>query len=113
MIYEYRCDGCNGSFDIVKPASEYNKDEHCPTSGTTMVRAVAPKRIFFHNSSVQEIRWQPHLGAAMTDREAKRTAKAQGLVEVGNDRPEKHLKVPETEYPSFSDDDIRALTAKP
>lgn len=112
MIYEYHCPGCAGSFDIVKPAAEYLKDEFCPTSGTTMTRAVAPTRIFLNNTQVQERVWQPAIGKAATTKELREEAKRRGMIEVGTERPEKHLSPPRAEYPTFSNDEIRALTSK-
>lgn len=113
MLYEYVCHGCGKSYEIAKPVVEFNKDEHCPTSGTTMARAIAPVRLHFYGTKVQEKKWQPAIGQAMTDREIKEHAKTRGWIEVGNENLDKHYKPVQSEYPSFSDDEIRAITGKP
>lgn len=92
MIYVYKCDGCNGEFEVIKPVADYERIESCPVSGTIMTRAIAPQRIFLHNTAVQERAYNPAFGKALTRNEAKEIAKQRGMIEVGNERPEKHLK---------------------
>lgn len=74
-----------------------------------MIRAFAPRKIHLSGTAVQEKKYQPALGRAATDKELASEAKARGWAEVGNERPEKHLKPAEVEYPSFSEEDLRSI----
>lgn len=77
-----------------------------------MVRAFAPRRVHFTGTAVQEKKWQPALGKAMTDKELAREAKSQGLIELGNEDPHKHVKEREIKYPDFTLQDIQDLSRK-
>lgn len=112
MIYAYLCNNCGENADVIKPVSEYDKKELCKSCGCVMTREFAPRRVYLHNTAVQEKKFQPALGRAATDRELKQAAKENNWIEIGNERVEKHVKAPEIEYPTFSDDDIKALTVK-
>jgi putative FmdB family regulatory protein len=99
LIYVYRCDGCNNEFDIIKSVKDFDRIENCPTSGTIMTRAVAPAKLHIYNTQVQESYFHPGLGQVVKgDNHARRIAKERGLIEVGNERPEKHLKVKLSSY---------------
>lgn len=78
-----------------------------------MIRAFAPRRLHFTNTAVQELKWQPSLGRPATDREMRAEAKKNDWIEVGTEKPEKHLKPQLSEYPSFSEDDLRSLSRQP
>lgn len=112
MVYDYLCNECDTHVDVIKRVGEIDRKEKCPSCDTIMTRAFCPSKIHLSGTAVQEKKWQPALGRACTDREMKAEAKAKGMIEVGNEKQERHLKVAETEYPSFSDDDIKALTSK-
>jgi len=109
VIYEYFCDGCGKKYDVVKPVSQYNTQELCPLSGVTMTKAVVPARIHLYNTSVSEKKFNPALGRAVTDTEARQEAKARGWEEVGNESLS-HIEPPRIEYPDFSEEDIKSLT---
>lgn len=113
MIYSYLCHLCESEREVIKPVSEYDNPEQCPVCTNTMDRVFAPKYLYFNNTAVQERVWNPAFGKAMTQREAQAEAKTKGLIEVGTERPEKHLTTPRTEYPSFTNDDLRAILNKP
>lgn len=98
MIYEYHCSGCGGSFDVVKPVSEFDKEELCPTSQVTMVRAFAPHKLHLYNTAVGEKEYNYALGTVCTPGQAKRIAKERGLIEVGNENLFKHQKVKRKEF---------------
>ncbi len=108
MIYGYLCHPCRKSTDVVKPASEFDRVENCPVCKAPMQREFAPRKIYFSGTAVQEKKWQPAIGEACTDREMRRIAKERGMIELGNERPEKHLTIPETEYPTFTAEDLRS-----
>jgi putative FmdB family regulatory protein len=92
VIYEYLCEVCGSHFDVVKPVSEYNTPEACRSCNYDATRVPFPRKIYLHGTAVQEKKWNPALGCAVTDSEAKKIAKERGLIEVGNEDPSKHLK---------------------
>ena len=94
---------------MVKPVAEYQTQELCPLSGVTMTKAIAPVRVFFNNSSVQDRKFQPSLGRVATDSEMRAEAKARGWEEVGNESTA-HIQPERIEYPEFSEEDIKSLT---
>ena len=93
MIYVYSCDGCGKSFDITKPSTEYDRQELCPTSGVTMVRQFVPTKIYLGKTAVENAYYHPALGQVVKgDSHAQQIAKSKGWIEIGNEKPEKHLK---------------------
>lgn len=93
MIYEYTCSGCSATFEVIKPLKDFERQEMCPTSGVTMTRAFAPQKLHLYGTAVQDAYFHPALGSVVKgDTEARQIAKNRGLIEVGNERPEKHLK---------------------
>ena len=112
MIYGYFCNNCETKCDIIKPASDYKKDERCKDCNAVMTKDFAPVKVYFSGTAVQDKKFQPALGRVATDSELKKVAKEKNWIEIGNERVEKHVKSPDTEYPTVTDDDIRALTSK-
>jgi putative FmdB family regulatory protein len=93
MIYVYKCDGCDQKFDIVKPVSDFDRQELCPTSGVTMTRQFAPSKIHLGKTAVEDAYFHPAFGQVVKgDSHAQKLAKERGMIEVGNEKPEKHLK---------------------
>lgn len=107
MIYLYECPGCSGKFDIIKRADDYRREEHCPTSGTTMAMVFTPPHLV--GTAVQELKYQPALGKPATDKQLALEAKRRGWEAVGSEDPAKHLKPPSVEYPTFSEEDLRSI----
>ena len=93
MIYEYHCNQCTRSVDVIKPVSEFDKEELCDLCHTKMIRAFAPQKLHLFNTAVQDAYFHPALGKVVRgDNHAKKLAKEKGMIEVGNERPEKHLQ---------------------
>ena len=90
MIYEYKCFGCEKTFDVVKPVSKYKEEELCDSCGCIADRIPFPRKTYLHGTAVQEKTFNHALGIACTDKEAKQYAKAQGMIEVGNENVSKH-----------------------
>jgi putative FmdB family regulatory protein len=99
MVYEYSCAACNKTWDVIKPVSEYQSIELCLDCGKVGVRAFAPKKIHLHGTSVQDAYFNVGLGKIVkNDAHARQIAKDKGFIEVGNERPEKHLSVKLSDY---------------
>lgn len=94
MIYEYSCEKCQKSVDVVKPLADYDRVEMCPTcSDTKMIRAFAPTRTHLYGTKVEEAYFSHALGQVVKgDTHARQIAKQKGLIELGNENPHKHLK---------------------
>lgn len=112
MLYGYHCTPCGKSHDVVKLVADFDREELCPSCQSVMRREIS-RRIWFSGTKVEEKVWQPSLGRAATTSELRAEAKERGWTEVGNERPEKHLKPDLHEYPTFTNDEIAALTRKP
>lgn len=97
MTYEYLCDGCQNKFEVAKPVSDYNREELCPVSAVTMVKCYSKTQLY--NTAVQEPYYSPAHGKWVKGRlQERELAKRKGWIEVGNERPEKHLKPERLEY---------------
>jgi putative FmdB family regulatory protein len=112
LIYLYACAACGHTQDVIKSVKDFDRTEVCKC-GTEMKRQISRGRIYLSGTAVQEKKFQPALGRAATDSELRAEAKQRGWIECGNERPEKHLKPELSEYPTFTSDEIRALTSKP
>lgn len=99
MIYEYSCLKCDSTCEIVKPVSEYDKVENCAECGTVMSRAFAPKKLHLYGTAVEEKYFNHGLGQVVNGKaHVKQICKEKKIIEVGNERPEKHLKIRQQEY---------------
>lgn len=98
MLYEFRCSSCVKSFDVVRPVSEYDAAAFCPDCGHEGTRVPFPRKLHLTGTKVQEKYFNPALGCVTTDSEAKQIAKERGMIEVGNERVEKHVKPEEFDY---------------
>ncbi len=97
IVYAYKCESCGASFDIVKPVSQYDADENCQC-GYLATRIPFPQKIHLGRTAVESPYFNHALGQVCTDSEARKIAKERGLIEVGNEKVEKHVKVEESTY---------------
>lgn len=98
MLYDYICSGCSGTFEICKKVIHYDRDEFCPTSGTLMARVFKPK-IHLYGTEVESAYFNVALGEVVKGKaDALEKAKAKGMIEVGNEKPAKHIKWTPKEY---------------
>lgn len=98
MIYEYECALCERRIDVTKPIKFIDSVELCPVCGAEMHRCVSTpafKIDFVH----QKKEWNPGLGIWVRNRNDIREAMAKykdehgsELIEVGNERIEKHIE---------------------
>lgn len=89
MTYEYYCEPCDYRFDVIKPASEMERDEPCEKCQTQAARQFVPSRVYFSNTAVQHAEWNPAFGCVVKDKYHRgELAKANNVVEIGNDYKE-------------------------
>lgn len=85
MIYEYKCDVCNVSFDVVKSVEHYNRPEDC-TCGERARKLISISRPIV-DKTVPE--YYPSLGQVVKSKaHRKEIMNQRGLEEVGNEKPE-------------------------
>ncbi len=97
MIYQYGCEKCGAKFEVIKRVSEYKDPESCKC-GYEATRVPFPTKIHLSGTAVQDKYFNHALGQVCTDTEAKQIAKDRGMIEVGNERIEKHVKPVEHSY---------------
>lgn len=96
--YEYQCQNCDTETEASKPVAEYNTEEKCPNCSCVMAKKFSG-RIGLHNTAVQEKYFSHTLGKVVNGPiHEKKLAKEKGMIELGNERPEKHLKPKRQEY---------------
>lgn len=92
MIYEYECEKCSANnleslFEIVKPVSEYNKQENCPRCGAVLSKVFGTFQ--FYGAKNEDAEYNHGLGQVIkSKKERKEVAKRMGLIEVGNEKVE-------------------------
>jgi len=98
LLYEYLCDNCELEHTVVKPHTEYNREEKCTACGEVLRRLFSGK-IGLHQTRVQE-KYFSHVHGRVVDGEIheRKLAKQKGMIELGNEKPEKHLKPKRKEY---------------
>lgn len=86
MTYQYHCEKCDRSFDVVKSVKDIDVNEFCPNCESPSERQFVPTRVHFTGTSVQNAEYNPGLGAVTKNKKHREElAKRKGLVEVGND----------------------------
>ena len=96
-FYPYECSNCEHSYEVVKSVSEINLEEKCPKCNHVTNRTIA-KQQFIDKTAAGDWNskeWNPGLGGAYSPKEATKEAKRRGLIEIGNecpDKTEKHYK---------------------
>jgi putative FmdB family regulatory protein len=89
MIYEYACDQCVRQFEVVKAMSESGRIEVCEACGAE-ARRLWSANIELHKTAVKDAEYYHSLGRVVkNDRERSELIKRYGLVEIGNEKPDR------------------------
>jgi hypothetical protein len=100
--YPYFCAACNISIDIEKPMSLSDRSEHCGSCGSSLSRKFTPSYII--GASVEDSYYSHALGKVVHSRRSERQEAARnGLEEVGSESQSKHIKAPESKYPTVDE----------
>jgi len=87
MLYPYVCEKCNKDQDILKPASDSSKIEHCNQCGNELKRVWTRFQVI--GASVQNAEYNPGLGCVVNNkRHRQEIAKQRDLIEVGSETPD-------------------------
>ncbi len=94
MIYEYECNSCSFTTDIIKHHSVYDREERCSVCSSTMqqIFTIAPK-----SNRMERAEYNHALGCVVkSNRHKQSILKEKGLVEVGTESLDKMHKFAET-----------------
>lgn len=87
MVYPYSCRHCEREFDVIKHHSLSSRKEKCPQCKKTADRIYLGS--LFIGTAVESAEYNPGLGLVTKGkRDREEQAKRQGLVEVGNEKPQ-------------------------
>lgn len=89
MIYEYGCNKCLKTHDIIKPVAEFDTPEFCPDCEERMIRVFSPPQIniqkmepHFNHAFGKVIHSKRHLNEYIKRENGE---KGMNIVEVGSD----------------------------
>lgn len=88
-IYDYDCQKCDKKYEIVKSIKEYDGKDQCPICGNIGQRIISCS-IQFLGTKIEDAEFNYGLNAitkSKKDRDEK--AKRLGLIELGNENPDK------------------------
>ncbi len=88
--YAYLCQACSADFDVVCPISEIDNRVECPRCAVANGKAQRQlTRTSFYGAKVEDASYDPGLGMVVkSDKHRRDEAKARGLIEIGNEKPE-------------------------
>ena len=89
-LYEYLCHQCEAPFDVARPISAIYDPAVCPKCEATNGKAQRQlTRTHFYGAAVEDASYDPGLGMVVkSSKHRKDEAKARGLIEIGNEKPE-------------------------
>lgn len=95
MTYEYLCNSCLKSWDVVKRVADMDKPETCMKCGEPGTRQFTPKRLYLNGTKVTNAEYNPALGQVVKNKKHKEElCKRMNVTEIGNDfnSGERHQK---------------------
>lgn len=88
-IYDYSCEKCDINFEVIKSIKEYDGKDQCPQCGNIGTRILSCQ-IYFAGTKIEDVEYNPGLGCITKSKKHRdEIAKSRGLIEVGNECPEK------------------------
>lgn len=89
MTYEYTCDKCDLDTEVVKPMSESSNPESCEQCGNNL-RRVYSSNIQIMGAKTRDAEYYvPFDKVIKNDRERRYEIEKRGLIEIGNEKPER------------------------
>ena len=89
-IYEWRCQKCDIQFETVQSIKEYNGKTSCVTCGNETSERILSADVYFIGAKVESAEYNPAFGQVVKNkRHREELAKARGLIEIGNEKPDK------------------------
>jgi putative FmdB family regulatory protein len=85
VVYEYRCEQCDYSFDVIKSAKAFTRTEKCKTCKADAILQIS-SNIYFSGTKTTDAAYNPAFGMVIkNDRHKRYEAEKRGMVEIGND----------------------------
>lgn len=95
-IYDYDCSKCDKEYEIIKSIKEYTGLDPCPDCGNVGNR-IFSCNVHFIGTKIEDAEFNVGLGqVTKSKRHREELAKQKGLIEVGNENPEKIHKANES-----------------
>ena len=91
MIYPYRCKACEHEFTAIKSVKEINRVETCPECSAECDESCRyiSRTSFYGADDWNKEEYCPALGKVIKNRKHRAAeAKRQGLIEIGNEKPD-------------------------
>lgn len=87
MIYPYRCLACANRFEVIKSVKDIDRGETCPGCKNVQTERYIG-RTHFYGAAVEDAEFNPGLGMVVKNKKHRaEIAKRNGLIEVGNEDP--------------------------
>lgn len=94
--YEFNCPKCEEKFETFESIHSYDGDGECPKCGNVSRERILSANIHFIGTAVQSPEYNPAFGQVVKNKNHRaELAKRNGLVEIGNEKPEKLHKAAE------------------
>ena len=88
--YEFTCPKCDVNFETYESIKTYDGDGECPTCKNVSRERVYSSKVLFIGTSVQSPEYNPAFGQVVKNKQHRdELAKRNGLVEIGNEKPER------------------------
>lgn len=88
-IYEYNCEKCDKGFDVTKMMKDSTRPESCPDCGNPADRVFSCK-VEFLGTKIEDAEFNHGLGCVTkSKRHREELAKRKGVIEIGNECPDK------------------------
>jgi len=87
--YPYACIDCGHRFEVVKQVAAMNDPESCPKCQTTRTERRIGRVNFSGEKDWNQLDYNPAFGKPLTPVQASKEAKRRGMIELGNESPDK------------------------
>jgi putative FmdB family regulatory protein len=89
VIYDYTCDTCDTLVEITKPMAESSRKEDCPVCRKQLRRLYTSKIQFIGTQVKNAEYYVPFDKVIKNDRQRRYEIEKRGLIEIGNEKPER------------------------
>lgn len=88
--YAFHCPKCEVDFETTESIKTYDGDGECPTCKNSSNERVFTGRVHFLGTKVESPEYNPAFGQVVKNtKHRNQLAKERGLVEMGNEKPER------------------------
>jgi putative FmdB family regulatory protein len=89
VIYPYKCVACAHHWEVIKPVKDIDRNESCPNCKNVQTERYI-SRTHFYGAEVEDAEYNPGLGCIVKNKKHRADiVKRNGLIEVGNECPDK------------------------